>query len=156
MGEQSAVLLVSRHVAELGPGPEFFEQPGRPFRQLARVGVLQRVLELRAAHPVLDGEVLHGLHVERDAVDRLELTPRGSRRIGQNVLDDLFSRLSRDAFGGHRIDRAGRGGEREETTKPYEFGDPFHLDIRRHDRERTSPARECPEPPADRGGRPGG
>src|SRR6266513_2449296 len=28
------------------------------------------------------------------------------------------------------IDRAGRGGEREETTKPYEFGDPFHLDIR--------------------------
>jgi uncharacterized protein with von Willebrand factor type A (vWA) domain len=62
--------------------------------------------------------------------DRLELTPRGSRRIGQKVLDDLFARLSRDAFGGHRIDQAGRGGEREETTKPYEFGDPFHLDIR--------------------------
>ena len=62
--------------------------------------------------------------------DRLELTPRGSRRIGQKVLDDLFARLSRDAFGGHRIDRAGRGGEREETTKPFEFGDPFHLDIR--------------------------
>jgi uncharacterized protein with von Willebrand factor type A (vWA) domain len=62
--------------------------------------------------------------------DRLELTPRGSRRIGQKVLDDLFARLSRDAFGGHRIDRGGRGGEREETAKPYEFGDPFHLDIR--------------------------
>ena len=61
--------------------------------------------------------------------ERLELTPRGSRRIGQKVLDDLFARLSRDAFGGHRIDRTGRGGEREETTKPYEFGDPFHLDI---------------------------
>jgi uncharacterized protein with von Willebrand factor type A (vWA) domain len=62
--------------------------------------------------------------------ERLELTPRGSRRIGQHVLDDLFARLSRDAFGGHRIDRGGRGGEREETAKPYEFGDPFHLDIR--------------------------
>ena len=62
--------------------------------------------------------------------DRLELTPRGSRRIGQKVLDDLFARLERDAFGGHRIDRAGRGGERDETTKPYEFGDPFHLDLR--------------------------
>jgi uncharacterized protein with von Willebrand factor type A (vWA) domain len=62
--------------------------------------------------------------------DRLELTPRGSRRIGQKVLDDLFARLSRDAFGGHRIDRGGRGGEREETAKPFEFGDPFHLDIR--------------------------
>jgi len=64
------------------------------------------------------------------AGDRLELTPRGSRRIGQKVLDDLFARLDRDAFGGHRIDRSGRGGEREETTKPYEFGDPFHLDLR--------------------------
>ena len=62
--------------------------------------------------------------------ERLELTPRGSRRIGQKVLDDLFAKLSRDAFGGHRIDRTGRGGEREETTKHYEFGDPFHLDIR--------------------------
>ncbi len=62
--------------------------------------------------------------------DRLELTPRGTRRIGQRVLDDLFGRLRRDAFGGHRIARAGRGGEREEVSKPYEFGDPFHLDLR--------------------------
>jgi uncharacterized protein with von Willebrand factor type A (vWA) domain len=68
-------------------------------------------------------------YLTRDG-ERLELTPRGSRRIGQKVLDDLFARLSRDAFGGHRVDRAGRGGEREEATKPYEFGDPFHLDIR--------------------------
>ncbi len=62
--------------------------------------------------------------------ERLELTPRGSRRIGQKVLDDLFARLQRDAFGGHRIDRGGQGGERDEATKPYEFGDPFHLDLR--------------------------
>jgi uncharacterized protein with von Willebrand factor type A (vWA) domain len=68
-------------------------------------------------------------YLTRDG-DRLELTPRGTRRIGQQVLDDLFSHLERDAFGGHRIDRQGRGGEREETTKPYEFGDPFHLDLR--------------------------
>ena len=60
---------------------------------------------------------------------RLELTPRGTRRIGQKVLDDLFARLRKDAFGGHRLDRRGRGGERDETTKPYEFGDPFHLDL---------------------------
>lgn len=62
--------------------------------------------------------------------DRLELTPRGMRRIGQKVLDDLFGRLRRDAFGGHRLERTGRGGERLETSKPYEFGDPFHLDLR--------------------------
>src|SRR4029077_8715773 len=69
-------------------------------------------------------------YLERDG-DRLELTPKGSRRIGQKVLDDLFGRLRRDAFGGHRLERGGGGGERDETTKPYEFGDPFHLDLRR-------------------------
>jgi uncharacterized protein with von Willebrand factor type A (vWA) domain len=68
-------------------------------------------------------------YLTRDG-DRLELTPRGSRKIGQKVLDDLFARLQRDAFGGHRVDHGGRGGEREETTKPFEFGDPFHLDLR--------------------------
>jgi uncharacterized protein with von Willebrand factor type A (vWA) domain len=68
-------------------------------------------------------------YLTRDG-ERMELTPRGSRRIGQKVLDDLFARLQRDAFGGHRIDRAGQGGERDEATKPYEFGDPFHLDLR--------------------------
>ena len=47
-------------------------------------------------------------YLTRDG-ERLELTPRGSRRIGQKVLDDLFARLQRDAFGGHRIDRGGPG-----------------------------------------------
>ena len=64
------------------------------------------------------------------AGEHLELTPRGSRRIGQKVLDDLFARLRRDAFGEHRIDRAGRGGERSDGTKPFEFGDAFDLDLR--------------------------
>ncbi len=68
-------------------------------------------------------------YLTRDG-EHMELTPRGSRKIGQKVLDDLFARLQRDAFGGHRIDRGGRGGERDEATKPYEFGDPFHLDLR--------------------------
>ena len=68
-------------------------------------------------------------YLTRDG-ERLELTPRGTRRIGQKVLDDLFARLQRDAFGGHRLEHAGRGGERDEVTKPYEFGDPFHLDLR--------------------------
>lgn len=68
-------------------------------------------------------------YLTRDG-ERLALTARGSRRIGQKVLDDLFARLQRDAFGGHRLERSGRGGERDETTKPFEFGDPFHLDLR--------------------------
>jgi uncharacterized protein with von Willebrand factor type A (vWA) domain len=62
--------------------------------------------------------------------ERLELTARGARQIGRKVLGDLFARLRKDAFGGHRMERAGRGGEPEETSKPYEFGDPFNLDLR--------------------------
>jgi uncharacterized protein with von Willebrand factor type A (vWA) domain len=68
-------------------------------------------------------------YLERDG-DRLELTPRAARRIGQKVLDQLFAKLRRDAFGGHELERAGHGGEREEVSKPHEFGDPFHLDLR--------------------------
>ncbi len=68
-------------------------------------------------------------YLTRDG-EHLQLTPRGNRRIGQKVLDDLFARLQRDAFGGHRVERSGQGGERDDTTKPYEFGDPFHLDLR--------------------------
>jgi uncharacterized protein with von Willebrand factor type A (vWA) domain len=62
---------------------------------------------------------------------RLELTPRGIRKIGQNSLTDLFSKLLRDSAGRHAEDRIGVGHERTYTTKPYEFGDPFNLDIQR-------------------------
>jgi uncharacterized protein with von Willebrand factor type A (vWA) domain len=63
--------------------------------------------------------------------DRLELTARGSRRVGQKVLDELFGRLYRDAFGGHRVSVAGVGGERTEGSRPYEFGRPFEVDLQR-------------------------
>jgi len=62
---------------------------------------------------------------------RLELTPRGLRRIGQNALSDLFSRLIKDRVGRHVADRVGIGHEREFETKPYEWGDPFNLSIER-------------------------
>ena len=47
-------------------------------------------------------------YLTRDG-ERLELTPRGTRKIGQQVLDDLFARLQRDAFGGHRDRPPGSG-----------------------------------------------
>jgi len=67
--------------------------------------------------------------VERDE-EGMRLTARGLRRIGQKALGDLFARLRRDRFGDHPISRHGQGGEREEDTKPYEFGDAFDLDVR--------------------------
>jgi uncharacterized protein with von Willebrand factor type A (vWA) domain len=67
--------------------------------------------------------------VERDD-EGMKLTARGLRRIGQKALGDLFARLRRDRFGDHPVSRHGQGGEREEDTKPYEFGDVFDLDVR--------------------------
>ncbi len=62
---------------------------------------------------------------------RLELTPRGMRRIGSNALNELFSKLAKDQLGRHQIERIGVGAERSYQTKPYEFGDPFNLSIER-------------------------
>jgi uncharacterized protein with von Willebrand factor type A (vWA) domain len=62
---------------------------------------------------------------------RYELTPRAIRRIGQTALSDLFARLSKDRLGRHALEQAGVGHEREYSTKPYEYGDPFNLHIER-------------------------
>jgi uncharacterized protein with von Willebrand factor type A (vWA) domain len=62
---------------------------------------------------------------------RLELTPKGLRRIGHNALHDLFQRLARDKLGNHELERSGAGHERTYEAKPYEFGDPFNLQIER-------------------------
>ncbi len=62
---------------------------------------------------------------------RLELTPKGLRRIGANALDELFSKLAKDKLGRHELVRTGVGQERTYDTKQYEFGDPFNLQIER-------------------------
>ena len=62
---------------------------------------------------------------------RLELTPRGIRRLGQNALDELFAKLALDKAGQHEMARIGVGHERDYSTKPYEWGDAFNLDINR-------------------------
>jgi uncharacterized protein with von Willebrand factor type A (vWA) domain len=62
---------------------------------------------------------------------RFELTPTGTRRIGQQALSDLFSQLTKDRVGNHATTFTGTGHDREETTKPYEYGDPFNLDLSR-------------------------
>ena len=61
--------------------------------------------------------------------DNLELTARGMRRIGQKVLREVFAELKKDRLGGHEVDTRGSGGDLLGETKPYEFGDPFQLDL---------------------------
>ena len=63
--------------------------------------------------------------------DKWQLTPRGSRMIGQQALGEIYARLRRQNLGNHALPEEGRFGERLEQTKAYEFGDPFHLHMSR-------------------------
>jgi|DewCreStandDraft_1066081.scaffolds.fasta_scaffold00588_18 uncharacterized protein with von Willebrand factor type A (vWA) domain len=69
-----------------------------------------------------------GYIVKRGAT--YELTPRAIRKIGQKALTDIFAQLKRDRFGKHVSPFRGGGGDRTDEVKPYEFGDPFLLDLR--------------------------
>ena len=72
-------------------------------------------------------EVLEEQGYIRRKGNNYELTPRGTRKIGQKALGEIYSQLKKDTFGKHAVRDSGRGGERADDTKKYEFGDPFHL-----------------------------
>jgi uncharacterized protein with von Willebrand factor type A (vWA) domain len=85
----------------------------------------QALDELRRVTEVLEKA---GYVERRDR--RLELTPRGLRRIGQSALREIFDQLKKSRIGQHRTASAGMGTEPSDDLKPYEYGDPFLLDLR--------------------------
>ena len=60
---------------------------------------------------------------------KVELTAAGIRKLGRQALQDLFDQVRSKDIGDHASTRIGQGHDREETTKPYEFGDPLNLDL---------------------------
>ncbi|MBT3832023.1 MAG: VWA domain-containing protein [Gammaproteobacteria bacterium] len=69
-------------------------------------------------------------YVSKDG-NKSELTPRGTRSLGQKALVEIYSKLKKQNLGNHATPEEGRFGERLEESKPYEFGDPFHLHMSR-------------------------
>ena len=63
--------------------------------------------------------------------DRLELTPKGIRKIGQKAMKDVFSQMKRDRLGNHDLYLRGAGGDHTGETKTYEFGDNFDIHLER-------------------------
>ncbi len=76
-------------------------------------------------------EILEEAGYIRKKGNQWELTPRGTRKIGQRALLEIYNTLKADSFGKHQVRENGSGGERADTTKKYEFGDPFYLDIQK-------------------------
>lgn len=60
---------------------------------------------------------------------RLELTPRGIRRLGQRSLSRIYGAQAGLRAGGHRADDAGGSGELTGTVREWRFGDPLRLDV---------------------------
>ncbi|MGK2964867.1 MAG: vWA domain-containing protein [Tepidiformaceae bacterium] len=76
-------------------------------------------------------EILEKAGYIRKKGNAWELTPRGTRKIGQRALTEIYADLKKDTFGKHEIRDSGTGGERTFESKKYEFGDPFYLDIQK-------------------------
>ncbi|MDH3307477.1 MAG: hypothetical protein OEO77_08185, partial [Acidimicrobiia bacterium] len=62
---------------------------------------------------------------------RLELTPRGVRKMGERALAKVFERITADRPGSHDLPEAGGVGEPTGTSRSWVFGDAFRLDLRR-------------------------
>lgn len=77
--------------------------------------------------------------------DRLELTPKGMRAIGLSAVREIFRRLYRDRSGLHQAQKLGRGVERSDQSKFWEWGDVFRLDV--HQTVRNAIRRSGPGAP---------
>lgn len=76
-------------------------------------------------------DILEAAGYIRKAGDHFELTPRGMRRIGQRALREIFAYIKKDRPGQHMSVSLGQGVEHAETTRAWEFGDPFLPHIQR-------------------------
>ncbi|HUY07628.1 MAG TPA: hypothetical protein VMU99_10245 [Acidimicrobiales bacterium] len=113
----------------------------RQLRQAANPDAL-REIDFERVEQILGGDVARSMRALADLTKRLEeagligrkegklqLTPAGVRRLGSHALQELFARLRRDRVGNHPIASVGIGHDRAFETKPYEFGDPFRIDL---------------------------
>ena len=62
---------------------------------------------------------------------RVEMTPRGVRKLGERALTKVFERLTSGRHGGHEVAEQGGFDEPTGTSRQWRFGDPLRLDLRR-------------------------
>lgn len=68
-------------------------------------------------------------YLQRDG-DKLSLTARAIRKLGDASLREIFKQMKQDRQGGHVMARKGTGGDITQESRPYQFGDPFQVDIK--------------------------
>lgn len=90
------------------------EDAARDYRALREV---ERILEEAGAARRVQG--------------RVELTPRGIRRLGERSLARIYERTMAGDVGSHRTPASGGQGELTGTTRPLRFSDPFRVHVGR-------------------------
>jgi uncharacterized protein with von Willebrand factor type A (vWA) domain len=68
-----------------------------------------------------------GLVASREG--RVELSPKGVRKLGALALRDIYQSLLRDRPGAHGADHRGQTEVLPDATRPYQYGDPLNLDL---------------------------
>lgn len=110
------------------------DYPGARLEDIDR-DALKRVLGDEAArdlHALREIErALEEAGAARRQRGRLELTPRGIRKLGERTLARIYDRAVTGAIGSHRTPSSGGDGELTGSTRPLRFGDPFRLDVGR-------------------------
>ena len=76
-------------------------------------------------------EILEEAGYIRKKGNQWELTPRGTRKIGQRALIEIYNQLKADSFGKHQVRESGTGGERTGTPNAHAFSGPIYLDIQK-------------------------
>ena len=112
---ETASLLIGGNVFQFRQLLEPRDETIGPLIQLIHVGVFERVLVLRPAHAVVDGDVLHGLHKQLDSLNLIQFRLEPANHVGCADIP-LIERLEIDRHpaaveGGIRAIGADKGGQ---------------------------------------------
>ena len=155
--ELQAAMELMRHLAALDSLEQQLQQAqydGNP--DAVNPELLRELLGDEAAQALEEMDQLLKLLAKagyvRRAGDKLELTPGGTRVLERKLLAEIYRNLKKAGSGDHMTPEAGRFGDSIEDTRPYEYGDPFHLHMPRTLRnalEREGPGRPIRLQPED-------
>lgn len=122
----SAVENLERALQQDYPGASLEDIDADELERLLGMDARQDLDRLRAIERTLEEA---GVLVRSQG--RLELTPRGVRKMGEQALQKVFQHLRVAETGSHELPAAGGAGEPTGTSRPWQFGDAFRLDLRR-------------------------
>ncbi len=133
-----------------GSEPLTFNEALEIFRKLQRIEELERYLRNEDVNAIDSSEVfdllgrdsIESLNTMRHIIQqiesrgyikttdgRMDLTPKGIRRIGEKALMDILQRLDKVSFGFHELKISGNGDMLTGGTRKFRFGDTFDVDI---------------------------